>query len=187
MDYKNENAQVMFEVAEQTVRNWSAEFAKYLSPTANPEKGATRLFTRDDMKALSLVAEMRGQGKKYDAIGVALENGQRGSLPDLSDNALIELSGSEYGIELANENRELKLKIMELKTTIDASQEIGVENIRLQERVAQRDELIADLKARLLEMEAKWTANMDRIGSEYTRGVMETLTRLGKLSGGDDA
>jgi len=187
VDFKNENVQIMFSVSPQTARNWADEFQKYLSPTANPESGATRLFTREDMTVFSLIAEMRGQGKQYDAIGGALENGKRGGLPDLPDEALIYLSSNEHGIMLANENRELKAKIMTMATDIESFSKMNIENIQLKERVAQRDEIIDDLKNRLIELEAKLVANMERIGREYTQGVMETLQRLGKLPGKDDS
>ena len=185
MSFKNENVQNTFSITEQTVRNWADSFAKYLSPGANPGSGATRLFTREDMAVFSLIAEMRGQGKKYDAIGLALENGQRGGLPDLPDEALIELSSSAHGIMLANENRELKAKIMTMATDIESFSKMTTENIQLKERLVQRDEIIDDLKKRMVELEDKLIANIERKGREYTLGVMETLQRLGKLPGKD--
>jgi len=175
VDYKNENAQVMFQVTEQTVRNWSAEFVKYLSPTANPEKGATRLFTRDDMMVFSLIAEMRGQGKKYDAIGVALENGQRGGLSDLSDDALVELSSSEHGIVLANENRELKLKIMDLEATIDANQEKSIEYIRLEAQ-------LKELRRQHENSEHRFVEAMKSAQQSYAQGFKDGAGFSGKKS-----
>ncbi len=41
-----------FGVADQTIKNWAAEFAQYLSPTATPEAGKRRGFTAEDVAIL---------------------------------------------------------------------------------------------------------------------------------------
>src|SRR5690349_19356781 len=68
-----------FGVADQTVKNWAAEFAQYLSPTATPEAGKRRAFTADDVAIFALVHGMVGRGRDTDAAHAALQAGQRGA------------------------------------------------------------------------------------------------------------
>lgn len=64
-------------VSSSTIRNWSAEFGEFLSPTANPPPGETREFTDDDLRVFSTVAVMRGQLLATTDIVDALRDGQR--------------------------------------------------------------------------------------------------------------
>lgn len=65
-------------VSDGTIRNWSAEFAAFLSPgsqTAAP--GEIRTFTQDDLTILETVAALRRQNLSYGEIGERLANGER--------------------------------------------------------------------------------------------------------------
>ena len=65
-------------VSDATIRNWSSEFAAYLSPgsqTAAP--GEVRTFTQDDLTILETVAALRRQNLSYDDIGQRLAAGER--------------------------------------------------------------------------------------------------------------
>jgi DNA-binding transcriptional MerR regulator len=64
-------------VATATLRNWTAEFADYLSEHANPGRGLERRFTEDDLAVLVTVATMRDQQMPYDDIKTALAAGTR--------------------------------------------------------------------------------------------------------------
>jgi DNA-binding transcriptional MerR regulator len=66
----------------QTIKNWSDEFQRHLSITANPETGAKRLFNDDDVKVFALVHEMKNEGRRYEDIHLALDIGQRGIPPE---------------------------------------------------------------------------------------------------------
>lgn len=67
-----------FEVSEQTIRNWSNEFASFLSPDATPPgERAPRYFTPEDERILSTVATLRQQRKSYAEIAELLEEGHR--------------------------------------------------------------------------------------------------------------
>jgi DNA-binding transcriptional MerR regulator len=72
----------LFSISHQTVKNWSVEFAEYLSPMANPSQGRKRLFTPDDVKAFALVHDYRERGYTYEDIHLALKTGQRGEIPE---------------------------------------------------------------------------------------------------------
>lgn len=86
MIYTPEDLRKRFNVAKETLRQWSIEFAPYLSPSATPtDKGKHRLYTDDDLGVLALVAELKDRGVTFDEIHLALKNGQRGDVPDDPD------------------------------------------------------------------------------------------------------
>lgn len=60
-----------------TIRNYAAEFAEFLSPTATPPAGEPRQFSDDDLAILTTVFVMRGQLATPAAIAAALRDGQR--------------------------------------------------------------------------------------------------------------
>lgn len=71
-----------FEVSEQTIRNWSNEFASFLSPDATPPGDrAPRFFTPEDELILSTVATLRIQRKSYAEISGLLQEGYRDERP----------------------------------------------------------------------------------------------------------
>lgn len=95
-------------VSTETVRGWSIEFARYLSPTATPSAGRHRRFTDNDMRVFTLIAELKNSGLLYEDIHAALTSGQRGDLP--TPGALV--IRSETGAQLAI----LEHRIRELET-----------------------------------------------------------------------
>lgn len=88
MKYTTQHIQALFNVSHQTVKNWVAEFATYLSPSATPESGRARQFTEEDLRVLALVSEMKTRSATYEDIHAALQTGQRGTLPDSFTTAL---------------------------------------------------------------------------------------------------
>lgn len=94
MRYTTQQIADLFAVSHQTVKNYCAEFAAYLSPTATPEKGQQRQFTDDDVAVLALVVEMKKAGAVFESIHHALGMGQRGDVPDA---ALIPIEGDGAG------------------------------------------------------------------------------------------
>ena len=68
MAYTTNDLKTVFNVAPETVRNWTREFSRHLSVTANPEMGRTRLYTEDDMKCLDLIRSMRDNGQSYEKL-----------------------------------------------------------------------------------------------------------------------
>ena len=63
--------------SDSTVRNWSREFADYLSELANPAPGQPRQFTAADVATLATVAVMRQQLVGVEDIRAALDRGER--------------------------------------------------------------------------------------------------------------
>lgn len=70
-----------FGVSRQTISNWCREFARFLSPTANPPIGAQRRFTDDDLKVFAVVHRQKRSGLTYEEISAALASGEREDPP----------------------------------------------------------------------------------------------------------
>jgi DNA-binding transcriptional MerR regulator len=66
-----------FGVSPQTVRGWCDTFKEFLSPSATPPMGETRILTLEDLEALALVAKMRQSLSATDSIKAALAAGER--------------------------------------------------------------------------------------------------------------
>lgn len=86
--YSSPQLASLFKVNEQTIRRWSDEFSDYLSVLAVPGKGRARQFTDDDLPVLALIASMKSTHAEYRDIHAALENGERGEVPE-NINAII--------------------------------------------------------------------------------------------------
>ena len=86
--YTPKHIEAAFGISSATVRNWSAEFTRHLSPTARPGKNKHRTYTDDDLSVFVLVSQMKNEGSTFADIHVALDAGQRGELPDMDTNTL---------------------------------------------------------------------------------------------------
>jgi len=71
----------VLDVSLQTIRNYTKEYARHLSPTATPPKGQTREYTESDAHKLALVADLMRQHFNADEIHAALERGDTAELP----------------------------------------------------------------------------------------------------------
>jgi DNA-binding transcriptional MerR regulator len=71
-----------FGVSPQTVRGWCDTFKEFLSPSATPPMGETRILTLEDLEALALVAKMRQALSATDSIKAALAAGERVELEE---------------------------------------------------------------------------------------------------------
>ncbi len=74
--YSTQNICALFKVSHQTVKNWSDEFASYLSPSATPGANRKRSFTTNDLMVFSLVNDYRKRGYTYADAQLALGAGQ---------------------------------------------------------------------------------------------------------------
>ncbi len=92
MKYTTRHLQTFFGISHQTAKNYAAEFAAYLSPSATPEPNRQRHFTDEDLTVLALVVEMKRSGAVFEDIHAALRAGQRGDLPQ--DTAMIPAPGA---------------------------------------------------------------------------------------------
>jgi DNA-binding transcriptional MerR regulator len=122
----------------------------HLSPQSNPGEGRARNFTDADMEVFALIVEMRGQGKQYADMHAALINGQRGSLPNDIDTAIMQ-QPKYVQLELKIDFLEGKLKAAESETLQD-KREIDVLTRQLEAAQAEIKQLTGEnsvLKYRL--------------------------------------
>jgi DNA-binding transcriptional MerR regulator len=104
----------MFDVTDQTVKAWSAEFAPYLSPTAIPDKGRKRRFTRTDVEVFALVAEQRHRAQSFEEIHAALRANQRGDVPAIADELAV-VNPATMIVTLKNQVQALQMQIVHLQ------------------------------------------------------------------------
>jgi len=108
LQFRTSHLENLYEISHETVRAWTIEFSKYLSPTANPGGGKKRLYQKDDLAVFSLVVELRKQGMDFSDIHAALENGQRGEVPDLDAEEIQAIVSSDAETRLSLENERLR-------------------------------------------------------------------------------
>lgn len=65
----------LFDINDQTVRVWCKQFADYLGPGANPEKGTTREFTDEDLRVFRYVQYALQRGNTFDEVWSQLSEG----------------------------------------------------------------------------------------------------------------
>lgn len=150
--YKTQDLCDLFQVSHQTVKVWAKEFSAYLSPTALPPAGKTRLFTEDDAQVLALIHQFREQGYHFADIHPALQAGQRGEIPTptLSDKSA--MIPPQMVIRLRDEIDMLRAQL----TTSNKSKDEAEGQVRLlKEQLAQKEADIRQLYRELARYEAK--------------------------------
>jgi len=98
--YTTGHLQNLFGWHYETVRRYCKEFADWLSPTATPAPNEHRKFTYADLKVFALIAEMKQERKTYKDIKLALGTGQRGTLPELTEDEIQVIHMSRQGAQL---------------------------------------------------------------------------------------
>jgi DNA-binding transcriptional MerR regulator len=134
--YKVQQIANLVGVSVETVRRWCLEFADDLDDDANSGEGRTRLLTLDDWSVLSLVAEMKGQGRTYADIHKALKEGRRGAVPANPD-AIIPADRSRLA-KLQSEVARLLDVVDQLTKDLD-KREGRIEELTLQLAVVRRE------------------------------------------------
>jgi DNA-binding transcriptional MerR regulator len=135
MMYSSNHVCALFGVTRQTVSNWSEEFARHLSPTANPPAGGHRRFTDTDLQIFALVHDLRAAGLTFADAHASLDSGQRGvvSLPD--SDALATIEGPAQVALLQKTVSALETKVSDLVGQLHQSEteraEVRGENVLL--------------------------------------------------------
>lgn len=194
--YQPKHVQLLFKVSNETVRLWSEEFAKYLSPTANPGKGKHRHFTEADLQVFALVSEMKAEGSTYADIHLSLANNSRGEVPALPVSEVRSLAPSQQSLmlaiqieELTEEVEKLRQEKEEAEASLSAMKE---ENIRLMTRAEQAEahskqieemtaKRVQELTEQLEKAQARALELSERVGREYAQGMIDALERRGDL------
>lgn len=153
MNHTTTDIRQYFNVTRQTVANWCKEFEEYLSPTATPSNGTHRQLTDDDVKVIALVAEMSGAGRKFDEIHVALRAGQRGELPEITnEGALVPLDVNTQLSVYRGKVLELESKVADLARQRDEA----VGQVKLLRELQQETKAeIQDLYRKMARLEAQ--------------------------------
>lgn len=141
----------MFDVTDQTVKAWSAEFTIYLSPTASPTKGRKRRFTRTDVEVFALVAEERQKGQTFEEIHAALITNERGKVPAIADELAV-VNPTKMIVALKDQMAGLQIQIAELHA--DKSEAEGQVKL-LKEQLADKEQAIRDLYKQVARLEAE--------------------------------
>lgn len=140
-----------FTISHQSVKNWSDEFADFLSPTASPGQGRRRAFTSEDLKVFAVVHDFHKRGYTYADAKMALANGQRGEVPEPSQTS--PTVPPALLIQLRDEMTDLRLKLKAVESERDeerGQKKILREMLEEKERQVQRlYEENAILKAQL--------------------------------------
>ena len=140
--------------SDTTIKNWTKEFQRHLSPTANPGRGQTRVFTDDDLLFLNYVAERKRVDRPYDEIHVGLDNDQHLTLRLPSDSQELAVTDDQVIVlqrRIADMIAEHKVEVQELREQA-AKAEGKVE--LLEQQLSQREQEIRNLYRELARYEA---------------------------------
>ena len=175
MAYTTNDVKTIFGVAPETIRNWAREFARYLSVTANPEMGRTRLFTEEDFKVFDLVNTMRQDDKSYDEIHAALMAGERGNSPNLSPEDVRAMITGEMEKQLALEIQLLRRQLSMAEEKLKELEELKAKSIRLEAEKEAEKRRADEMAARLNEAQEKLETLLREVGKSYHEGYMAAL------------
>lgn len=143
-----------FKVSHQTVKNWSDEFDHYLSPQARPGGGKKRFFNIDDMKVFALVNDYHKRGLRWEDAHLALQNHQRGDLPD-QDTDITPYTPPALLVSLKDQVNTLSTQLKVTETERDMA--IGQVKL-LEKQVVEKDKRIEEL----YQQNADLRANRDK-------------------------
>lgn len=154
--YLTSHVTKIFGVSPQTVRNWSEEFARHLSPAAAPGKGRNRFFSESDFRVFALIAAMKKRGAPNDEIHVNLAAGQRGELPPLPPAADMNLViMSDHARAMATLKVERDTALAELQKAQAETQQLQGKNNLLTDQLNAAQEKIDKLNRQIWQLEAQ--------------------------------
>jgi DNA-binding transcriptional MerR regulator len=80
--YTTEELATTFHTTPETIRQWAIQFKDHLKPTANPGQNRARQFTDDDMRTMTLIAELKARKLRPDEIKQAILSGEFREIPE---------------------------------------------------------------------------------------------------------
>ena len=179
MRYKSGQVAQLYNVTRETLRNWSETFRDYLNEDAQPGTGKDRIYTPDDLKVISLVAELRADNLSLPEIHAALRNGQRGEPPALSPDELDELlktkeehpDTEELTSALVRATNALKLAEQQLEELENLRVEVATLKTTIEHQTTERTRLEKEIAA--LQEEVRGLSK--DAGHQYARGYIDGL------------
>lgn len=190
MSYQTKHLVTLYRIAPETLRQWTIEFAEYLSGSANPGANKQRFYTAEDLTVLTLVSEQKNIGLSYDEIHASLKNGNRADPPQLEPEDLEKIVGT-------NEDTQLAIQVSHLQHNLALAQEaLKQAEVRLSEMRGLQEEKIrleAELKMSDKYHQAEVQRLIDRIeqmqtqlqdlnrqaGEGYAKGFQEGWSQRG--------
>ena len=145
----------IFDLTEQTIKSWSAEFASDLSPMATPPAGKRRRFTRADVEVFALVSDYRNKSVSFEEIHLALNTNQRGEVPPIADELAVQ-DTTTIIMTLKNQMASLQFHITELQS--DRSEAEGQVKL-LKDQLDAKERLIRQLYEENAELRVKVKSN----------------------------
>ena len=184
MAYTSRQIAALYSVSIETIRVWTMEFAEYLSPTAQPGKNKNRVYTIADLEVLSLVSELKRQGKVFSDIHLALRAGQRGPAPNLEPQEIQAITYGEHEKRLSLEVDHLQHAILRLTEQLkDAeakaaeAQAAKEEGIRLKAQLEYTQRDLDETKERLERTIDKLTERIETSIAANRQRVREGVHR----------
>jgi DNA-binding transcriptional MerR regulator len=178
--YTAKHVAIIYNISNETVRTWSEEFSQYLSATANPGKGRHRAFSDDDMGVLSLISEMKSEGKTFEDIHAALKNGSRGDAPNAAPEEVQALVVSDQEKRLTLEVRFLQRELEALRGQAERGREVYERNIQLEQELKDKAQQLEYMQSELSAARQKIEELSKEVGEAYVKGAFETMDRLNK-------
>lgn len=195
VEYRAREVATIYNVTTQTIGVWAREFAEYLTPSANPGSRKMRLFTKDDMRVLSLVSSLQGKGLTFEEIHANLKTGARGELPNIEPEEALEITARDIDDRLSIEVSRLKAALIDAQMALKNAQEdlarlreVEDENIRLRTQLederASKETLERQLQNQIDTLTQKIEELALKTGQEYAKGFEEGWSRRGNADEG---
>lgn len=139
-------------VSNDSIRRWTSEYAEFLSPTAGPAKGATRVIAPHNLAVLSNTAILRDSGLGHEETRARLAEMQDDDWKDLPSvpHEWFEDNETMTVVQAAGRAHEL--------ATIAALQ---TELTHVRSELVRAENRVGELQAQLADMETRQTASED--------------------------
>lgn len=196
MQYRSQHVATIYGITIETVNVWAREFSEYLSPTAHPGQRKARLFTRDDMAVIDLIASLRKQQMSYEDIHATLASGQRGDPPEVEPEQVQAIVSTEHETRLALDNERLKMALVDAQQALKKAEselsrlrELEDKSIRLEAQIeaerASKKELLEQQETQRQELQSQIADLHQQIkelalqaGREFTKGFVEGIRNI---------
>jgi DNA-binding transcriptional MerR regulator len=171
--YSTGEVAARFEVSLETVRTWSREFARHLSPKATPKPNRHRAFNRDDLTVFALVSELRTQGMRFEDIHANLDSGQRGTLPDELPIIPEQLATQEDFKALVRTLNMFETQLAAAHEELEQLRPLRDKAIRLEVSLEHAEAERERLEARIIELTAVIQELSIKAGQQYASGYVD--------------
>lgn len=138
-----------FQTTAETIRRWSRDFARYLSPSANSSTKSE--YTDDDMDVLTFIHDAYQNNDKTDDIALMLASGQRGTWSGVLQNRSIEVTENQFEqiVKIRQERDDLQTALTDARTQIAVLQQQVKDTQALRDEIRQLNREIGKLEARI--------------------------------------